>query len=607
MRRWFCLVALIGLMIVLQPQAMQIHAGQIVCSSDDTFSPYWIHYSSFFGGNESEWNPNIARDSEGYVYLAFSTTSHDLPCVNAYHYGMYDNLESYDSDIFIAKMDITSNELIYGTYIGGEKGEWVFDLAVDEDGCAYITGGTYSTDFPSTHGDYNQGYFDAFYLKLDSTGSKLNFSRVFGGEFAESGYSIHIINSSYSCLAGYTASNGFPTSNGVDYNSPDDGDVFISSFNSKGEILNASVFGGIGQDEPVDLVYSSSGEFYLLASIASDEIAGTQVEQGWNLVRIDSHLSEIVDSHSFNLESYTVYNDMAMDSNNSVYAVGWTDILDHRNGIEDYQSEMVIAKFDGLSSTITSQLIGGSGNDRALAMDIDSSGNLYIEGWTGSQDFPILRGYNYDIQVGEPSIVAFILSPSNHMLFSSYLGTHGTQARIVCDDSGGFLVNFATEGFDFPLYHPFDETQKFTECLIMHISPTIPHFPSIFPQSDIEFNEGEIGHEIEWHPGAQFPESYQVAMNGANVQTGEWNNSVEKIIVRLDNLSNGRYEYNLSVWDEIGFSASDSLVVDVLPTQPTSSNPWGDPEAILYGTILAGGAIVSIAGVAIYLKRVRQH
>ena len=64
--------------------------------------------------------------------------------------------------------------------MGGDSREWGHDIAIDNDGNAYIVGETYSTDFPGRTSSTTEYYRDVFVTKVNATGSRA-YSTVFGG------------------------------------------------------------------------------------------------------------------------------------------------------------------------------------------------------------------------------------------------------------------------------------------------------------------------------------------------------------------------------------------------------------------------------------------
>jgi endonuclease/exonuclease/phosphatase family metal-dependent hydrolase len=88
-------------------------------------------------------------DREGAIYVTGSTVSKDFPTLKPFQ-------ESYGGgweDVFIAKVNASGSALIYSTYLGGSNHESGNDIAVDSKGVAYVTGYTYSDDFP-THNPF---------------------------------------------------------------------------------------------------------------------------------------------------------------------------------------------------------------------------------------------------------------------------------------------------------------------------------------------------------------------------------------------------------------------------------------------------------------------
>jgi hypothetical protein len=109
-----------------------------------------IIYSTYLGGREDDAGYGIALDGAGNAYVAGATFSSDFPTVDA----PYPNPLG-DADAFVLMLNAAGNALDYSTYLGGSR----FDcgcggIAVDSSGNAYITGDTYSEDFPTVHAVY---------------------------------------------------------------------------------------------------------------------------------------------------------------------------------------------------------------------------------------------------------------------------------------------------------------------------------------------------------------------------------------------------------------------------------------------------------------------
>ncbi len=93
-----------------------------------------------------------------------------------------------------------------------------------------------------------------------------------------------------------------------------------------------------------------------------------------------------------------------------------------------------------------------------------------------------------------------------------------------------------------------------------------PDVPIIDSPPDVDMLEGTTGESITWNPETAHPSSYEVRRNGSVIESGSWDNS--SITVSLDGLARGVYNYTLTVWDMSGNSNSDTVMVEVIETDP---------------------------------------
>ncbi len=128
-------------------------------------------YSTFIGGSEGEYASQIARGAAGIIYGWARSYSPDFPITP----DAFDAMLDGSADAVLFRLDMTASALTYSTYLGGS------DLVVDTaDGMVwrrtsagdslYLTGGTYSTDFPVTAGAYDTSYNggeDVFVVRFD--------------------------------------------------------------------------------------------------------------------------------------------------------------------------------------------------------------------------------------------------------------------------------------------------------------------------------------------------------------------------------------------------------------------------------------------------------
>jgi hypothetical protein len=135
-----------------------------------------LAYSTFLGGNDTDYGFGIAVDSSGNAYVTGLTRSTNFPTVNpsqANHGGQVNHDRGLD-DAFIAKLNALGNALVYSTYLGGNNCDTGYAIAVDSSGNAYVTGWTSSSDFPTANAfqaSYSGYYDDAFVTKIQFSSS----------------------------------------------------------------------------------------------------------------------------------------------------------------------------------------------------------------------------------------------------------------------------------------------------------------------------------------------------------------------------------------------------------------------------------------------------
>src|SRR5262249_36599125 len=140
-------------------------------------------YSTYLGGSDIDIGDAIAVDAGGSAYVTGVTNSTDFPV--SPNPGAFQTTHAGDSGsfhAFVATLSPDGSSLVYSTYLGGSDDDDVFGIAVDASGSAYVTGYTFSIDFPTYKARYeaNAGYSDAFVTKLAADGSSLAYSTYLG-------------------------------------------------------------------------------------------------------------------------------------------------------------------------------------------------------------------------------------------------------------------------------------------------------------------------------------------------------------------------------------------------------------------------------------------
>ena len=137
--------------------------------------PMLLDYSTYLSGIDDDGGNGIAVDSNNYAYITGHTESGNFPTK-----GASQGVLAGQYDAFVTKLDTTKSgipSLIYSTYLGGSSTEVGYGIAV-ESGCAYVTGLTYSTDFPTLN-QYqpHQTGADVFVTKFNNLSDEVGFWR----------------------------------------------------------------------------------------------------------------------------------------------------------------------------------------------------------------------------------------------------------------------------------------------------------------------------------------------------------------------------------------------------------------------------------------------
>ena len=174
-------------------------------------------YSARFGGNLDDFGRGIALDSAGNAYITGWTVCRSaictFPTVNAFQ----PNYAGGNNDAFVTKINSSGSSLVYSTYLGGGKiingtEDWGQGIAVDGAGSAYVTGYTFSPDFPVTAGafDTTRAGLDAFVTKFTPDGASLVYSTFLGGAGHEQGQGIAVDANGNAYVTGLTESSDNP-------------------------------------------------------------------------------------------------------------------------------------------------------------------------------------------------------------------------------------------------------------------------------------------------------------------------------------------------------------------------------------------------------------
>ncbi len=223
-------------------------------------------YSTYLGGSVENWGYGIAVNSSGNAYVTGSTLSADFPTAAPFQADNKATPKTETVTAYVAKLNSAGSALVYSTYLGGSDGDSGQGIAVDSRGNAYVTGYTSSADFPTVKPVQasNRGDFDAFVAKLNPDGSALVYSTYLGGGGVDYGYAIAVDSFGNAYVTGRTYSADFPTANPLQASYGGELDAFVAKLNAAGSALVYSTYlGGSRYDEGNSIAVDSSGNAYV--------------------------------------------------------------------------------------------------------------------------------------------------------------------------------------------------------------------------------------------------------------------------------------------------------------------------------------------------------
>ena len=425
-------------------------------------------YSTFIGGSNYEIANAIAVDTSGNSYISGYTYSSGFPTTP----GAYNTTYNSNADVFITKLNASGTGLIYSTFIGGSSTDIENGLAIDPSGNAYVTGRTYSSDYPTTSGSYDttqNGHYDIFVTKLNSNGSALLYSTFIGGSLGDYGRDIAVDTSGNAYVTGFTYSTNFPTTTGA-YDTSHNGnaDAFVLKLNSAGTALSYSTYiGGSGYDESYGIALDTSSNAYITGDTSSSNFPTTTgaYDTSHNgvgdafIAKLNSAGSSLTYSTYIGGTDNELGFDIAVDDSNNAYVTGWTKSTDFPTTVGAYNTshnggfDAFITKLNATGTGLVySTYLGASGDDQAYAIDIDPDGNAYVTGWTKSTAFPTTSGaYDSSHNGWNDVFVTKMDSSGSSLMISTFIG--GTRDDygygITVDDDDIYVTGY-TESSGYP-------------------------------------------------------------------------------------------------------------------------------------------------------------
>jgi hypothetical protein len=382
-----------------------------VAKFNQTGSNLALAYLTYLGGSADDAAYGLAVDGAGNAFVAGATDSKDFPVKNAVGSGtnisgiIDKQLGIYPTDAFVAELNPGGSNLVYSTYLGGESSEAAYGVALDPSGNAYVTGFTFSTNFPVKNALQKHlactNSFDlnanAFVSEITNGGGALVFSTYFGGTNYDEGRGIAVDSSNCVYVTGFTASTNFPNTNSFQKylngatNHTIANDAFVAKFDSTGTNLVYSTYlGGTNNDMALGIAVDGSGNAYVTGSTVSTNFPNTAT----GVPYLSNGLF-----------------------NNSFYGL-----------IVTTNAFLTQIKWDGTNASIGySAVFGGNNNDVGWGVAVDPAGDAFVVGTASSTNFPCYptnnAGYLRTTNSGGNDVFVTAFNPgASALLYSMYLG-----------------------------------------------------------------------------------------------------------------------------------------------------------------------------------------
>ena len=337
--------------------------------------------------------------------------------------------------------------LVYSVFFGGSSRDQARGIGLDAAGNVYVAGGTTSGDLPTSKSSYQPAYAgtslddlgDAFVAKFNSAGVP-TYVTYLGGSGDDAATSLAVDPAGNVYVVGETTSQNFPKLNAAQpayggsggNNFFNGGDAFAAKLNASGGLVYSTYLGGAMDDGATAIAVDSTGAAYIVGATLSRSFfpsaPGYQKQFGGTAGQF------------INPNGYVTFN----------------------------LGDAFIVKLDPTGSQVLgATYLGGSLDESAAAVTLDSSNNVWVSGCTNSSNFPTQHPYQGAFAGMSPGTLqpfmncgdGFLseLSPDlKTLLYSTYFGGNGDDAisAIQVDAAGTVYMTGITVSTNFPTKSP---------------------------------------------------------------------------------------------------------------------------------------------------------
>lgn len=411
--------------------------------------PALLVYCGYLGSHGVDYGRGIAVDGAGATYIVGSTGAGGFPVTVG-----PDLSVNGGWDAFVAKVDPTGTKLIYCGYIGGASEDRGYAVAVDTAGCAYVAGGTRSTEttFPVKLGPglkHNGTMrWDGFVARVNPAGTSLDYCGYVGGANDDFAEAIDVDASGAAYITGHTDSDqtSFPVSGGPSLTFGGALDAYVAKIDPTGkQLVYCGYIGGTSDDWGLGLAVDAAGQAHITGVTHSTETS-FPVRVGPSLVHrghFDAYVAKVnaggtalvycgyiggtLDDNAYGID---------LDAGGNAY-VGGATFSDHLSfpvtvgpdltfNAGGNGADAFVAKVDVSGKTLAyCGYVGGAGIDCVKGIGVDASGHAYVAGYSYSTEtsFPVQAGPGLSFNGGAADAFVAAVQPAGTALaYCGYIG-----------------------------------------------------------------------------------------------------------------------------------------------------------------------------------------
>ncbi len=358
--------------------------------------------------------------------------------------------------------------LHYSTFLGGNSTDSGNAIAVGADGSIVVTGQTYSTNFPSASTALS-GNTDIFVSKLNAQGSALLYTTLIGGGSDEESYGLALDTQGNVWITGQSWSANFPADR-LDQSYRGNGDTVVAKFGSTGALIHSGYLGLEVYDNGYGIAVDAQGDAYVTGDAAATygpEAFVKKIKADMSAVLYSAYFG----AAKRGFDKGTSARAIAVDTAGNAFVTGRTNARfseEDEGGLQPFCTEFdgIDCTFDDAmmiqlnvagDSILYYTYLGGNGNDIGTAIAVDKEGNILVAGYTFAADFPTQSAMQPQKRGQNNFADAFVtkFNPAGTaLIYSTYLGgefweeAHGLA---VDQDGNAYVVGMTNSPDDFPI------------------------------------------------------------------------------------------------------------------------------------------------------------